>query len=63
MGGGGGGLYPRRPITGCVLCLQVNGPVTEGSYKWEEGGIYPGGLITQCNVLFTGKWTCNWGNL
>ena len=88
-GGGGGGLYPRRPITGCVLCLQVNRPVTGGSYKWGEGGLlpnvmfcfqgnepvtggtykwgegglYPGGLITRCNVLFTGKWTCNWGNL
>ena len=42
-GGGGGGLYPRRLITGCVLCLQVNGPVTGGSYKWGEGGLYPGG--------------------
>ena len=29
-------------------CLQVNGPVTVGNYKWGRGG---GGLIT-ADVLF-----------
>ena len=55
---GEGGLLPN-----VMFWLQGNGPVTGGTYKWGEGGLYPGGLITRSNVLFTGKGTCNWGNL
>ena len=35
-GGRGGGLYPD-----VFCCLQVNGPVTGGTYKWGRGGLYP----------------------
>ena len=36
-GGGRGGLY----LDGCC-CLQVNGPVTRGTYKWGERGLISG---------------------
>ena len=38
--GGGGGLYLLYLDFSC--CLQVNGPVTGGTYKWGRGGLYPG---------------------
>ena len=51
----------------CVCCLQVNGPVTGGTYKWGEMGLISGEGdlcpdVSFC-CCFTGKWTCNWGNL
>ena len=60
--GGGWGLY-----LDVLCCLQVNGPVTGGIYKWGErglisgeGDLWPDVSFCRC---FTGKWTCNWGNL
>ena len=43
--GGGGGANNRK-----YYSLFVNGPVSGGTSKWEEGG-----LITGCNhfILFT----------
>ena len=35
--GGRGGLY-----LDVFCCLQVNGPVTRGTYKWGREGLYPG---------------------
>ena len=41
--GGEGGLYPGRETYGqmyrFVVDLQVNGPVTGGTYTWGEGGL------------------------
>ena len=47
-GGRGGGLYPD-----VFCCLQVNGPVTGGTYKWGERGLISGqgGLMARCIVL------------
>ena len=55
MGGRGGGANNRM-----YYSLFVNGPVTGGTSKSEEGG-----LITGCNYFFVYKytWVCNWGNL
>ena len=30
-----GDLYPWGLITGCIFCLQVDGPITGGVYKRE----------------------------
>ena len=61
-GVGVGGLY-----LDVFCCLQVNGPVTEGTYKWGERGLIPGKGDLWPDVsfccCFTGKWTCKWGNL
>ena len=50
--GGGGGLYPWEVGGGgannrMYYSLFVNGPVTGGTSKWEEGG-----LITGCTYFF-----------
>ena len=47
-GVGGGGLY-----LDVFCCLQVNGPVTGGTYKWGGEGAYTreGGLMARCIVL------------
>ena len=59
---GGGGLY-----LDVFCCLQVNGPVTGGTNKWGERGLISGEGDLWPDVsfccCFTGKWTCNWGNL
>ena len=48
-------------------CLQVSGSVAGGTYKWGETGLIPGEGDLWPDVSFccwfTGKWTCNWGNL
>ena len=30
---------------GVLFCLQVNGPVTGGTYKWGGGGLIRGSLL------------------
>ena len=61
-GVGGGGLYLN-----VFCCLQVNGPATGGTYKWVERGLISGKGDLWPDVsfccCFTGKWTCNGGNL
>ena len=63
---GGGGVGGRLYLD-VFCCLEVNGPVTGGTYKWgerglksREGDVSPDVSFCCC---FTGKWTCNWGNL
>ena len=57
MGGGGGGGGANNRM---YYSLFVNGPVTGGTSRWEEGGV-----ITGCNNFFCclQVWVCNWGNL
>ena len=46
---GEGGLYPKGGggnfLDVFFCCLQVNGPVTGGNYKWGERGTYNHGSM------------------
>ena len=63
MSGGGWGLISVG-ANNWVYHLQVNGPVTGGTYKWGEVGAYiQGAYKGMYFFLFTGTWACNWGEV
>ena len=67
------GAYIQGIITGCIFCLQEDGPITPGWGSYKRRILYPRGLIIieakgglhpgaydQKFFLFTGRWAYNW---